>query len=154
MRCLLQAARLTLSRKGTVAFADLTALRLTPGGSTTRSTTVSEIVGWRNYATATVLKTATFPNLAPSPSPFVTYFLSNSRDFLTVDPTPNPNGRTDQTFSTRSQLIQLVVSGLGASAVPNLLQYLGYFWRELNSPTWHAATNPIPQRFLLDNITF
>src|SRR5947207_3162452 len=142
------------SRKGTVAFADLTALRLTPGGSTPNPTTVSEIVGWRNYATATVPTNATFPNLAPSPSPFVTYFLNNSRDFLTVDPTVNPKGRTDQTFSTRSQLIQLVVSGLGAAAVPNLLQYLGTFSRELNSPTWHSATNPIPQRFQLGKLSF
>ena len=71
-------------RKGTVAFADLTALRLTPGGSTPNPTTVSEIVGWRNYATATVPTNATFPNLAPAPSPFVTYFINNSRDFLTV----------------------------------------------------------------------
>src|SRR5438067_4031230 len=137
-------------RKGTVAFADLTALRLTPGGSTPNPTTVSEIVGWRNYATASVQTNATFPNLAPSPSPFVTYFLNNSRDFLTVDPTVNSKGRTDQTFSTRSQLIQLVVSGLGPAAVPNLLQYLGTFSRELNSPTWHSASNPIPQRFQLD----
>jgi len=138
------------SRKGTVAFADLTALRLTPGGSTPNPTTVSEIVGWRNYATATVPTNATFPNLAPAPSPFVTYFLNNSRDFLTVDPTLNSKGRTDQTFSTRSQLIQLVLS-IGASA--NLLQYLGTFSRELNSPTWHSATNPISQRFQLDKIS-
>jgi hypothetical protein len=141
-------------RKGTVAFADLKALPLTPGGSTPNPTTVSEIVGWRNYATATVPTNATFPNLAPSPSPFVTYFLGNSRDFLTVDPTLNSKGRTDQAFTTRSKLIQLVVSGLGAAAMPNLLQYLGTFSRELNSPTWQSATNPIPQRFQLGKLSF
>src|SRR5436190_7694365 len=143
-----------ISRKGTVAFSDLTALPLTPGGSTPNPTTVSEIVGWRNYATATVPTNATFPSLAPSPSPFVTYFLDNSRDFLTVNPSPNPKGRTDQAFTTRSKLIQLVVSGLGAAAVPNLLQYLGTFSRELNSPTWQSATNPIPQRFQLGKLSF
>jgi len=111
-------------------------------------------VGWRNYATASVSPNATFPNLAPAPAPFVTYFLNNSRDFLTVDPTVNSKGRTDQTFSTRSQLIQLVVYGLGAAAVPNLLQYLGTFSRELNSPTWQSATNPIPQRFQLGKLSF
>jgi Tfp pilus assembly protein PilX len=142
-----------VARKGTVAFADLTALRLTPGGSTPNPTTVSEIVGWRNYATATVPTNATFPNLAPSPSPFVTYFLGNSRDFLTVDPTLNSKGRTDQAFTTRSKLIQLVVSGLGAAAVPNLLQYLGTFSRELNAPTWQSATSPISRRFQLDKIS-
>jgi hypothetical protein len=83
----------------------------------------------------------------------VTYFLDNSRDFLTVNPILNSRGRTDQRFSTRSELIQFVVSGLGAAAVPNLLQYLGTFSRELNAPTWQSATNPISRRFLLDKIS-
>jgi Tfp pilus assembly protein PilX len=138
------------SRKGTVAFADLTALRLTPLGSTPNPLMISRMVGWRNYATTNVPTNKAFPDLSPAPDLFVTYFLNDSRDFLTVDPTLNSKGRTDQTFSTRSQLIQLVLS-IGTSA--NLLQYLGTFSRELNSPTWHAATNPIPQRFLLDNIS-
>jgi Tfp pilus assembly protein PilX len=145
-----------VARKGTVAFADLTALPLTPGGSTPDPTTIRKIVGWRNYATTTVPVSgqgSTFPNLSPSPSPFVTYFLNNSRDFLTVNPVLNSKGRTDQAFSTRSELIQFVVSGLGAAAAPNLLQYLGTFSRELNSPTWQSASNPISQRFQLDKIS-
>jgi len=144
------------SRKGTVAFADLAASPLTPGGSTLDPETVRKIVGWRNYATTNVPisgQGSTFPNLSPAPSLFVTYFLNNSRDFLTVDPTLNTRGRTDQRFSTRSQLIQFVVSGLGPAAVPNLLQYLGTFSRELNAPTWQSATNPISRRFQLDNIS-
>jgi len=141
------------SRRGTIAFADLTALPLTPGGITPNPTTISKIVGWRNYATATVPVTgggSTFPNLSPSPSPFVTYFLNNARDFLTVNPLLNSKGRTDQAFSTRSQLIQLVTISLG---VPNLLQYLSTFSREQNSPTWQSGSNPISQRFQLDNIS-
>jgi hypothetical protein len=142
-----------ISRKGTIAFADLTALPLTPDGSTPNPQTISKIVGWRNYATTLVPTNKTFPDLSPSPTEFVTYFLNNSRDFLTVNPSPNPKGRTDQAFTTRSKLIQLVVSGLGAAAVPNLLQYLGTFSRELNAPTWQSATNPISRRFQLDNIS-
>ena len=144
------------SRRGTIAFADLTALPLTPGGITPNPTTISKIVGWRNYATTTVPVTgggSNFPNLSPSPSPFVTYFLSNGRDFLTVNPVLNSRGRTDQAFSTRLPLIQFVVSGLGAAAVPNLLQYLSTFSREQNSPTWQSGSNPISQRFQLDNIS-
>jgi hypothetical protein len=140
------------SRRGTIAFVDLTALPLTPGAITPNPTTISKIVGWRNYATATVPVTgggSTFPNLSPSPSPFVTYFLNNARDFLTVNPLLNSKGRTDQAFSTRSELIQLVTTSLG---VPNLLQYLGTFSREQNSPTWQSAFNPISQRFQLDRI--
>jgi hypothetical protein len=83
----------------------------------------------------------------------VTYFLNNARDFLTVNPLLNSKGRTDQAFSTRLPLIQFVVSGLGAAAVPNLLQYLSTFSREQNSPTWQSGSNPISQRFQLDNIS-
>jgi hypothetical protein len=140
-----------ISRRGTVAFADLTALPLTSGGSTPNPMTISRVVGWRNYVTTSVPTNQTFPDLSPSPSPFVTYFLNNSRDFLTVSPTPNPQGRTDQAFATRSELIRLVLSSIGTS--PNLLQYLSTFSRELNSPTWQSASNPIWQRFQLDNIS-
>ncbi len=139
------------SRKGTVAFADLTALRLTPLGSTPNPLTISRMVGWRNYATTLVPTNKTFPDLSPSPTEFVTYFVNNGTDFLTVSPTLNARGRTDQAFTTRSKLIQLVLSSLGGS--PNLLQYLGTFSRELNSPTWHSASNPIFQRFQLDQIS-
>jgi hypothetical protein len=140
------------SRKGTIAFADLTALPLTLGGSTPNPMTISRIVGWRNYATTNVPTNRTFPDFSPSPSPFVTYFLDNSRDFLTVNPSPNARGRTDQAFSTRSELIQLVLSSIGTS--PNLLQYLSTFSRELNSPTWQSASNPMAKRFQLDTISF
>jgi hypothetical protein len=141
-----------IARRGTIAFADLRALPLTPGGSTPNPMTVSRIVGWRNYATTTVRTTSNFPDLSPSPSPFVTYFLDNSRDFLTVNPIANSRGRTDQAFNTRSELIQLVLSSIGTS--PNLLQYLGTFSREQNSPTWTSASNPVSQRFLLGNLSF
>ena len=143
------------SRKGTVAFADLTALPLSPDGSTPNPQTISKIVGWRNYATTNVPTTAAFPDLSPSPSPFVTYFLDNSRDFLTVNTLTN-SGRTDQAFTTRAELIQLLVS-LGDTNpnanITNLLQYLGTFSRELNAPTWQAASNPTSQRFQLDKIS-
>src|SRR5437899_884353 len=140
-----------ISRRGTVAFADLTGLPLTTGGSTPAPMTISRVVGWRNYATTTVPTNQTFPDLSPSPSPFVTYFLDNSRDFLTVNPSPTSQGRTDQVFATRSELIRLVLSSIGTS--PNLLQYLSTFSRELNGPTWQSTSNPIRQRFQLDNIS-
>jgi hypothetical protein len=151
-------------RKGTVAFADLTALPLT-AGVTPNPTTISKIVGWRNLVSATVRITGgggggpaqVFPNLSPSPSPFVSYFLNNSRDFLTVYPTPNSVNRTDQAFVTRSELIQLVLNIDDANPAANittLLQYLGTFSREPNSPTWQSATDPIAQRFQLGKLSF
>jgi hypothetical protein len=151
-------------RKGTVAFADLTALPLT-AGVTPNPTTISKIVGWRNLVSATVRITGgggggpaqSFPNLSPSPSPFVSYFLDNSRDFLTVYPTTNSVNRTDQAFVTRSALIQLVLNIGDANPAANittLLQYLGTFSREQNSPTWQSATDPIAQRFQLGKLSF
>ena len=144
-----------VSRKGTVAFADLTALPLTSGGVTPSPTTISRIVGWRNYATATVPAGQTFPNLSPSPSPFMMYFLSNSGDFLKVNPTSS-NGRTDQALNTRSELIRLLtnIGDTNPNAnITNLLQYLGTFSRELNAPTWQSGSNPISKRFQLDKIS-
>src|SRR6266480_2931564 len=141
------------SRRGTVAFADLTALALTSGGVTPNPTAISRIVGWRNYATANVPTSgpgSTFPDLRPAPSPFVSYFLDASRDFLTVNPSPNPKGRTDQAFSTRSELIQLLAN-LGdtnpGANITNLLQYLGTFSREQNAPTWNSASDMISKLF-------
>ena len=146
-----------ISRKGTIAFADLTALPLRSGGSTPDPKTISKIVGWRNYVTTTVSVNGTFPNLSPSPSPFVTYFLDSSRDFLTVNPITNSpkNNRTDQRFTTRSDLIHILanIGDTGAVNITNLLQYLGTFSREQNAPTWNSASNPIVQRFQLGNIS-
>ena len=48
-------------RKGTVAFADLTALRLTPGAVHPIPLTISRMVGWRNYATTIVPTNQDFP---------------------------------------------------------------------------------------------
>src|SRR4029450_11341952 len=111
------------------------ALPLTTAGVTPDPATIRKIVGWRNYATATVSTSATFPNIAPSPSPFVIAFLDSNRDFLTVATTLSPNNRTDQAFVTRSELIQLLLN-IGdpnpAANITNLLQYLGTFSREQN----------------------
>ena len=94
----------------------------------------------------------TFPDLSPSPTEFVTYFVNNSRDFLTVNPTLNCEGphRPGVYHAIATDSARAVFP---RRRVPNLLQYLGTFSRELNSPTWHSATNPISQRFQLDQIS-
>src|SRR4029077_1718050 len=71
-----------IGRKGTVAFADLTALP-TAGSSFVTNAAINRIVGWRNYAT--VQPNGTFPNFtftALATSNFVTYFLDTTCDFL------------------------------------------------------------------------
>jgi hypothetical protein len=136
----------TSGRKGTVAFADLTALPTTSSGFVT-NTAINRMVAWRNYAT--VQPTGTFPNFtfsATSSSTFATYFLDMTRNFGTVGTTVW-SGRTDQAFISRAQLIQLRAD-IGASV--NMLQYLGTFSRENNKPTWGTA--PLTSRFALSKL--
>jgi hypothetical protein len=151
-----------IGRKGHVAFADLTAMKLTSAGSTPNPTTISKMVAWRNYAT--LQSAGTFAALSPGPnaSLFSGYFLDTVRDFRTVSattyvPIPGASPRTDQCFVTRRQLIELFrgdgtagSSGIGASF--NLLQFLGTFSRESNIPTWGAGTAALSQRFAIGKL--
>jgi hypothetical protein len=151
-----------VGRKGHVAFADLTAMKLTSAGSTPNPATISKMVAWRNYAT--LQSSGTFAALSPAsnPSLFPGYFLDTVRDFRTVAatayaPTPTASRRTDQCFATRSQLIELFrgngtagSTGIGASF--NLLQFLGTFSRESNTPTWKAGTAVLQRRFALGQL--
>jgi hypothetical protein len=151
-----------VGRKGHVAFADLTAMKLTIAGSTPNPTTISKMVAWRNYAT--LQSSGSFAALSPTPNPsprFTSYFLDTSRDFRTVAGTTyTPSGgspRTDQSFATRRQLIELFrgngtagSAGIGASF--NMLQFLGTFSRERNSPTWIAGTAALTHRFAITNL--
>jgi hypothetical protein len=150
-----------VGRKGHVAFADLTAMKLTSAGSTPNPATISKMVAWRNYAT--LQSSGTFAALSSAnPSLFSRYFLDTVRDFRTVAPTthaliPDGSPRTDQGFATRGQLIELFrgdgtagSAGIGGSF--NLLQFLGTFSRESNAPTWKAGTAALSQRFAIGKL--
>lgn len=134
--------------KGQIGFADLTAMKLTAGGSTANPTTLNKIVAWRNYAT--LKSSGTFPTISPTPDPsaadFVNYYLNVARDFKTV-PSTVYNGRTDQAFVTRKELIELITSNLSAS--PNMLQFIGTFSRETNRSTWGGSAGVLAGRFPL-----
>ena len=138
-----------VGRKGSVALADVTGMKITSGGSTPNPMTISRIVAWRNYAT--LQTSGTFPALSPTPdaSRFLTYFLDTSRDFRSVSTTVY-NGRTDQGFTNRKELIELFRSSISGSI--NMLQFLGTFSREINAPTWNAGTAALTQRFALGNL--
>jgi hypothetical protein len=96
-------------------------------------------MGWRNYATTQQPTSATFDNPSfplASADYYAKYFLGAfippifNTPFTTV-PTTIQNGRTDQGFITRQELIKLQRSiGFGQS----LLQYLGTFSRDVNRP--------------------
>lgn len=125
--------------KGSVAFADLTQLTGTAGNSLITQAGVNNLVGWRNYAS--LQPTGTFPTLAfgnmTSGSSYLTMVLSNTTGFTTVSGTaPAFNGRTNQAFLTRQELINFCVSSGTANFNPQALQYLGTFSRTLTGPSW------------------
>ncbi len=155
---------LQYGRKGSLAFADLTALpNLSP---TPESTPVDKIVGWRNYASAE--PSGTFPGLTFSTNSTNTYYnfilsdpsyiqLTNyftnsalayfTNSFLTTSQAPVFNTQSDQALSTRQGLINLG-SAIGVGVDP--LQYLGTFSREALSkiPQWTRTTpDPINPNF-------
>ncbi len=159
-----------VGRKGTVGFADLTAL----GTYAPPQTQIDNIVGWRNYATTQRLNTQTFGNfvftgdtctqqdsygsyLVDFGDPPFTFDLNDQPvpipfyPFTAVYPTTS-NSRTDQAFMTRQQLLRLR-SALGFSQ--NVLQYLGTFSRERNKPApdWpNLQSNLSEGRFSFENL--
>jgi hypothetical protein len=163
---------LQYGRKGSLAFADLTAL----GGFTTTST--DNVVGWRNYAASrpggTLTSNFSFSTNAantyynfilsdPNNIQLTNYFTGSpltyfTNSFLTTSQAPAFNGQTDQALTSRQELIKLRsgVSGGGIS-FSNALQYLGTFSREglANIPQWSPATpdsiNPNFQTLLVTN---
>jgi hypothetical protein len=129
----------TIGRKGSAAYADLTAIPISTASppATLSATQVNNIVGWRNYASTQpggdFLNNFTFA--AGAAQNYIRFVASNT-GFLTVS-TAAWNGRTDQAFATRQQLLALR-SSLNFSE--NALQYLGTFSREINRPTWKPST--------------
>lgn len=162
-----------VARKGTVGFADLTALPAAPSTFLPQNQ-LDNIVGWRNYATTQRLNTQTFGNfvftadtcaqqdsygsyLVDFGDPPFTFDLNDqpvpipSYPFSAVYPTIS-NSRTDQALITRQQLLKLRTS-LGFSQ--NTLQYMGTFSRERNKPApdWpNLQSNLTEGRFCFDNL--
>lgn len=138
-----------VGRKGTVAFADLTALATSPTVVTSTTTPsayltvggINDVIGWRNYATVQPggsFGASTFDSPTTSPgtgSRFSAHFLGRTNGFLTTAQTLY-NNRTDQSVVSRTQLVALR-SSLGFSQ--NVLQYLGTFSRERNISTASSA---------------
>jgi len=164
-----------VGRKGTVAFADLTALPAAPTTSLTQAQ-VDNIVGWRNYAT-TVRNFTGFPTVTPGyggetdctkqhfygsyllyfgDPPFTIESLSDkllaSVYPFTAVPNYFPKQRTDQSLTTRQALLKLR-SSLNFSQ--NALQYMGTFSRERNwpAPDWpHLSGHLSDGRFNMNNL--
>jgi hypothetical protein len=160
-----------VGRKGTMAFADLTAL----GAYAPTQSQVDKIAGWRNYATTQ----RTFTNF-PSGDPgfaaddctkpnfygsYLLYFgdppftIESLLDKLTDSLYPFTSAsnyvntsRTDQSLTTRQELLKLR-SSIGFSQ--NVLQYMGTFSRERNrpAPDWPNLSGHLSDgRFNMNNL--
>jgi type II secretory pathway pseudopilin PulG len=162
-----------VGRKGTVAFADLTALPTAPSTSFPQNQ-VDNIVGWRNY-TMTGRTGSNFGNfnytgeiectkqdfygsylLNFGEPPFIIDSLSDKLLASTYPFTSVANyvsnNRTDQSLVTRQELLKLR-SSLGFSQ--NVLQYMGTFSRERNrpAPDWPNLQNNLSEgRFNMSNL--
>jgi hypothetical protein len=145
-------------RKGSPAYADLTALASTDPNRLSNPDTagvyqIDRLVGWRNYATTQ--PTNNFPDTGPPANKafaynfqggsgpanlFTNYALGNTNGFLSPS-TATWNNRTDQMFVQRQQLIAFRKTvGSTASFSANVLQYLSTFSRETNAPSFSPST--------------
>ena len=146
-----------LARKGTVAFANLSALPSNPAITTAQ---IKQIIGWRNHATTqqsgASFDSPSFPPDLTHEEYYAKYFLgpggSFTTPFTTVSASVGPDGRTDQAVMSRQELIKLQRTiGFNQS----LLQYLGTFSREQNrpAPDWPQLNNKLPARFDINNLS-
>ncbi|MEO7931521.1 MAG: hypothetical protein ABIT76_00030 [Chthoniobacterales bacterium] len=135
--------------KSALAYADLTQI---PGLSTLpvadQAKVINALVGWRNYASGQAA--GTFPSYtsfgtATAPStltPFDLSVLGNTNGFLQAANTSLTNGQSDRLFTSRQQLIKLLlaIGNTVTTFTPALqlqtLQYLGTFSRDVNQPSF------------------
>jgi hypothetical protein len=146
-------------RKGSVAYADLKALGSTdairfnnPDAAGVYQ--VDRLVGWRNYGATQ--PSNNFPDIgsqafaknfqtditATRPATgFYNYVLNNTNGFLSPITAIASNGRTDQAFLQRQQLIAFRKTiGSTTSVSADVLKYLGTFSRETNAPSFSPST--------------
>jgi hypothetical protein len=150
---------LQYGRKGSLAFADLTAVPAAPS-TTLPASQVDNIVGWRNYAssqpsgslssnlTFSTNATNTYYNFILSDPNYIqlrNYFTSSPVTYFTnfflktAWQAPQYNSQTDQGFTTRQQLIAFrKTTGFSSNA----FQYLGTLSREAlaSVPQWSPTT--------------
>jgi hypothetical protein len=149
-------------RKGVAAYADLTQLPTGPSNSPTSAyviqTEIDQLIGLRNYASAR--PNGTYSAFSFDAAAALRYFSFVTKVTPAGSPDPTTgtpgvgngfmnvsnailNGRTDQAFLNRQQLIQQVSSiatAQGDANLVNVLQYLGTFSRDLEQPSF--APNP------------
>ena len=161
-----------IGRKGVPSWVDVTAIVPTP--SPVGTPFMKELVQFRNYATTqqSNVSNLNFPAFTQAGiDSFINYVLGGgigqpkvgiNKDFGSVNPISAPDSRTDQSFTTRAELINFLNSvgnaSVGVGINVNALQYMGTFSREKNQPSlpltpaWPFTRVVLPQRFYLANL--
>jgi hypothetical protein len=116
---------------------------------------INSLVGWRNYATlgatGNILSGYTFntTNAAFPALNFNNYFLNlqaNTSGFLQTANAGLSSGQSDRKFSSRQQLIDLLLNDIAQgnstsiANYQNALQFMGTFSRDLNTPSYQPDT--------------
>ncbi len=125
-------ARERAASKSALAFADLTVLPTAPTTMLPQAQ-IDNLVGWRNYASAQ--PAGAFPAFTfndGSATSYNNYVIGNQTGFRRVAET-EWNGKTDQAFLSRQQLLAFR-RATGFSQ--NVLQYLTTFTRDLEQPSY------------------
>lgn len=145
-----------VGRKGSISYSDL---RTLPGISSLsvgrQDAFMNNIVGWRNFVSAGANgNLGTFSSSSytvASGTSFYNAITSGTNTFLTTSNTSLTSGQSDRMFTSRQELLRLLLTGMASSgsgstsvtersALQTTLQYLGIFSREQNRATWSPST--------------
>ena len=129
-------------KAASLGYADLTQLANSSGSQLLTSSQIDQIVGWRNYASIQPSSgtLGSFVMSAGNAASYLNFITSATNSFLTVN-NAIWNGKTDQAFLSRQELIGLQ-SSIGFSQ--DALQYLGTFSREIDAPTFYYPASGSP----------
>ncbi|MDB6154976.1 MAG: hypothetical protein JWL90_3429 [Chthoniobacteraceae bacterium] len=133
------AQTIEISRKGSVAFADLAEIGLTRAQ-------VDQLIGWRNYASTRPggsLPAFQF-DVDSTRTPMDRYnrmALSNITGFMTIAAGGLYHNQSDRIFTSRQELIRFLLQGIASTSLQrakmqSALQYVSVFSRDLNQPSF------------------
>lgn len=154
-----------------LAYADLTQLTDAAGTQLLSQSKIDNLVGWRNFASASTDWTKSPPVLSsPALSGFpgsgtagwtsvpaagtnyFNYTLKNKKGYLETENPLLNSGQSDRLFASRQELMRLLLGNIASQAataagktdrtkVQSALQYLGTFNRAVTAPNWSPTYN-------------
>ena len=166
-----KATAVQIGGKAGLAYADLTQLTDSAGTQLLSNPQIDNLVGWRNFASASTDWTKTPPvlsspalsgfpgagttgwsNAPASATNYFNYTLKNKEGYLKTENPLLNGGQSDRLFVSRQEMMRLLLGNIASQAataagktdrakVQNALQYLGTFSRAVTTPTWGPTYN-------------